>query len=146
MNGDHVLVHLNSCVKSCIVPEHLADNPGLTLKLSYLFQGDTTHDDEAITTYLKFSGNYQKCVLPWSCIWGMTGDKGEQRTWPKDIPKELFFQAAKQQLSAISKKLFKVERGAGTPSPHEHASVAKEPDNQTAPHATKEKGHLRRIK
>ena len=101
MKGDHVLIHLDARREDVRVPDHLKDHPALTLKMSYLFQGKTEHNDEGITSYLKFSGLYQECHIPWSSLWGMTSADGEQVVWPEDAPKELlkssFIQQAEKQ-------------------------------------------------
>ncbi len=89
MKGDHVLVHLDSRRDGVSVPSHLENNPTLTLKLSYLFQSKTTVSDEAINSFLKFSGNYFECILPWTAIWGMTNDASQNQVWPEDLPKEV---------------------------------------------------------
>lgn len=101
MKGDHVLVHLDARRPDVDVPKHLKNHPALTLKLSYLFQGKTEHDDEGITAYLKFSGVYHECRLPWVSLWGMTSADGEAVVWPEDAPSELlqssFIQEAEKQ-------------------------------------------------
>lgn len=106
MQEDHVLVHLDGSAEGVELPDHLQGNPALTLKLSYLFQGETSFDDDAIVTHLKFSGTYHRCVLPWSAIWGMTSAEGKQVTWPESLPRELVLQLAKQQLFSIGRKIF----------------------------------------
>lgn len=101
MKGDHVLIHLDARREDVRVPEHLKEQTALTLKMSYLFQGKTEHNEEGITSYLKFSGLYQECHIPWSSIWGITSADGEQVVWPEDTPKELlkssFIQHAEKQ-------------------------------------------------
>ncbi len=92
MQEDHVLVHIDARDEEVIVPEHLKDNPALTLKLSYQFQGRTTHDEKQICTFLKFSGNYVECVIPWARIWGLTNSKGKQQVWAEDLPSDVFAQ------------------------------------------------------
>src|SRR5690606_14484441 len=89
-----------------VVPQHLKDNPALTLKLSSLFQGKTTYDDNSITAFLKFSGDYFECSIPWKKIWGMTSNKEENTIWPEDLPRELVFQFAKAKVKELGGKLF----------------------------------------
>ena len=90
MEGDHTLVHLDATRENVIVPSHLKGNPALTLKLSHLFQGRTESNDEGINTYLKFSGDYFECVLPWDSIFAITSESGEQKIWPTSIQTSLF--------------------------------------------------------
>ncbi len=89
MENDHVLVHLNPTLKNVIVPNNLKENGTLTLKLSHLFQGRTESSEEGVSTYLKFSGDYFECILPWESIFAMTNHEGEQKVWPTSILSKL---------------------------------------------------------
>lgn len=142
MRDEHTLIHLDSRRSGVQVPPDLAKNPALTLKLSYQFQGKTTLNEEAITTFLKFDGNYTECILPWSAIWGMTGSKGKNAVWPEDMPKELLVQLAKEQLRMLGKRIFG-KKGAEEATPTT-ASTTTESDPTTK--AGKNASHLRRIK
>lgn len=106
MRGEHLLLHLDSRAEGVEVPGYLANNPALTLKLSYLFQGKTEHDDEGITAYLRFSGDYFKCAVPWDAVWGMTGSSGENQIWNEDLPREVVLQLARAKFSELTGKLF----------------------------------------
>lgn len=106
MKGDHALLHIDSRKEGVQVPAQHRDNPSLTLKVSYLFRGETLHDETGITSYLKFSGEYTQCVLPWEAIWGITSSEGDTRLWPQDMPKELVAQAARAKLREVGQKLF----------------------------------------
>jgi hypothetical protein len=89
MEGDHVLVHLDGSASAVRVPDHLRANALLTLKLSYKFQGEITPAKEGITAWLRFSGNYEECFLPWDAIWGITAESGEQIIFPDSLPAPL---------------------------------------------------------
>jgi hypothetical protein len=89
MEGDHVLVHIDASRSDVEVPDHLKGNPSLTLALSYQFQGETKSDEHGVESYLRFRGNYHRCVMPWEAIWGMTKPEGENRLWPEDLPESL---------------------------------------------------------
>lgn len=104
MKGDHALIHLDATKEGVKVPGHLAFNKALTLKLSYFFQGETTHDDEKIVSYLKFGANYHECVIPWTAVWGITSDSSENYIWQPSVPKELILQVAKEKVSDFFKK------------------------------------------
>jgi hypothetical protein len=88
MAGDHALVHIDSSRDSVIVPSHLKNNPALTLKLSYLFNGKTTFNENDISAHLKFSGNYFECIIPWDTLWGMSSENGAQKIWKDSFPLE----------------------------------------------------------
>ena len=92
LKGDHALLHLDARNNDVIVPEHLKSNAALTLKISYLFQGQLKVSAAGIDAYLRFSGNYFQCIIPWEAIWGVSGESGEQRIWPESLPQDLLAQ------------------------------------------------------
>lgn len=151
MNQDFVLVHLDARCDGVTVPDSLAGNASLTLKLSYAFQGETTADDYAVKSFLKFDGQYFECVLPWEAVWGMTASDNQQAIWPEDLPKEVMLQIAKQQFKALGSKLFGTkdsEEKTAAPKPALH-EVSSEPDSENLPEKKEKKGkapHLRLIK
>lgn len=106
MQDDHVLVHLDSRKPGVQVPDYLKNNAGLTLKLSYLFQGKTEYNETGVTAYLRFSGDYFGCVLPWEAIWGLTASDGKNRVWTDDLPREVMIEAARAKFSEFTEKLF----------------------------------------
>lgn len=106
MKGDHALVHLDARKPGVELPNEHHGNPALTLKLSYFFRGETTHDNQKIESFLKFHGEYCRCILPWSAVWGITSSNGENQLWPQDMPKELLAQAARAKVKEVGKKLF----------------------------------------
>ena len=136
MEDDHVLLHLDSRRGEVSVPEHLKDDPALTLKLSYLFQGETTHDEKAIRSFLKFSGQYFECVVPWVAIWGMTASSGENRLWAEDLPPELVWKIAKDKLSGLKQRIFGKKDAESEETSNEEKPAPRE----------KQKGHLKRVK
>lgn len=106
LEQDHVLLHLDSRKVGVTIPKNLSGNPALTLKVSRLFEGEMTFDNTSIVAYLKFSGEYFRCEVPWVSIWGMSSASGEQKVWQEDFPKELIIEAAKQKLSQIKNRIF----------------------------------------
>jgi len=89
MKGDHVFVHLDARRDGVAVPQHLRETANLKLKLSYGFQGEISHNNESISAYLKFNGEYQQCILPWNSIWGLSNEDGETCLWTEELPAEL---------------------------------------------------------
>jgi stringent starvation protein B len=83
---EYVLVHVKPDTPGVTIPEHLANQPSVTLKISKFFQGILSMLEERIETELKFSGAYFKCNVPYQAIWGVTTAKGESIVWPKDAP------------------------------------------------------------
>ena len=105
MKGDHVMLHLDARREGVQLPEHLMNNPSVTLKLSYNFQGSTTIDDRQITSYLRFGGVYHECVIPWSAVWGITASTDENQIWPEDLSRELLLQLATNRIKEIGGRL-----------------------------------------
>ena len=149
MEQEFVLVHLDARKEGVSVPDNLADNASLTLKLSHAFQGETSVEDDSVKSYLKFDGQYYECVLPWDAVWGFTASDNQQAIWPEDLPKEVMLQIAKQQFKALGSKLFgskDEEESEGTPAV---LAAQDEPDgpSDNLPEKKKKKGsHLRLIK
>ena len=108
--GDHVMLHLDSNKEGVSVPNNLSKNHAVTLKVSSLFEGEMTYDDDSIVVYLKFSGEYFRCEIPWISIWGMTDENKEQKIWQKDLPKELILEMAKQKIQDIKNKFLKKKK------------------------------------
>lgn len=143
MKDDHALVHLDTRVAGVIVPRVHGGKYNLTLKLSYLFQGETKVDDEGVSTYLKFDGNYQECVMPWAAIWGITSSKSQTRVWQDDLPKEVALEVAGRNLNESATKLSSVK-------PEAIPEIADSSDDDPPPLEPGKKGKtvpfLRRIK
>ena len=114
MKGDHVLLQVDSRAEGIEVPHHLAGNHALVLKLSYLFQGEILHDESGITAYLKFDGDYHKCVIPWSSVWGIVSAEKEYAMWREDLPAEIKKDMAKAVLGKVKQKLFPWTKGDST--------------------------------
>lgn len=143
--ADHVLIHLDARRDGVDVPKHLRDNHSLTLKVSSLFQGPTSWNDVHLIALLKFSGEYYRCIIPWSAVWGMTSSTNEQRIWPEDLPTEVVRDLTLTKLREIGSRLLgiknKKERKAAQPEP------AGEPgDNPPGKEPRKRQPTLRRIK
>ena len=126
MRDDHVLLHMDSRRSGVKVPDSLAGNYSLTLKLSYLFQGKTTHDANGIVSFLKFGSDYFECIIPWASIWGITDSSGKNQVWPDDLPQELLIEYTKRAFTELTntgkallnkRKAKKVSKKAAEESP-----------------------------
>ena len=133
MLTEHVLLQLDARKEGVEVPDHLDNNPALTLKLSYQFQGQTTADESGITAYLRFSGNYHKCVIPWDAVWGMTSSAGDNQVWTEDLPREVVMQFARQKISELGRKLFGKENPSAPTAESPVSGLAKEEPATKAP-------------
>ena len=136
MKEDHVLLHLDARKPGVTVPSHLAQNYSLTLKLSYLFQGKTEHNDDEVSSYLKFGDNYFHCIVPWKAIWGITPNKKQNRIWPEDLPKELIIEFTKAKFKELGTKLFGNEEKTDIPetsseSPQTPSTISPDSDSQS---------------
>jgi hypothetical protein len=145
IQDDHILIHLDARKDTVLVPQHLKSQHALTLKLSILFQGETKADDEKISSYLRFNNEYFECILPWEAIWGMTSDQGVQKIWEKDLPKEIFHQAARMMIQSMGDKIKAPFRKESTDDKNEKSAQTKEPESPDTP-TEKRKSFLRRIK
>ncbi len=108
--GDHVLLHLDARREGVDVPVAFRTNHSLTLKVSGLFQGPTTWNDQSIVALLKFNGEYYRCVIPWNAIWGMTSSQSEQKIWPEDLPTEVVRDLTLTKLREIGSRLLGIKK------------------------------------
>ena len=145
MKGDHVLIHIDARKEEVEVPLQHQGDPSLTLKVSYYFQGETTHDELGIVSYLKFDGHYIKCALPWTGVWGMTSSDGETHVWPEDVPREVYLQMARSKLVEAGKKLLGKTPKKAENSEEERIS-APEKSTEDKPNGKGRSSHLKRIK
>lgn len=125
---DYVLVHLDPKNKDLYVPEHLAGDPSITLKLSRYFRGNLELNSDTICAELLFGGEYFTCVIPYDCIWGCTSESGENIIWPESTPEE------------VLRSILETARTEDTVS----ATTTDESSADDA--ALPKKGHLRRVK
>lgn len=108
--GDHVLLHLDARREGVDVPAAFKTNHSLTLKVSGLFQGPTTWNNQSVVALLKFNGEYFRCVIPWSAIWGMTSAQNEQKIWPEDLPTEVVRDLTLTKLREIGSRLLGIKK------------------------------------
>jgi len=148
--GDHVLLHLDARREGVDVPSYLKQNHSLTLKLSNLFQGPTTWNDNTVVALLKFSGEYYRCIVPWPAIWGMTSSANEQRIWPEDLPTEVVRDLTLTKLREIGSRLLGIKRDKDKTEPAPAAAVTRIDESDEEPlnpdGTRKRKPTLRRIK
>jgi len=142
--NDHVLIHLDARRDGVDVPKHLRDNHSLTLKVSHLFQGPTSWNDVHLMALLKFNGDYYRCVVPWTAVWGMTSSENEQRIWPEDLPTEVVRDLTLTKLREIGSRLLGIKRDKDTPAPEKLEEVSSEIPQ--TPAGRKRQPTLRRIK
>lgn len=129
-SDDYVLVHLDPKNRDLMVPDHLAGDPSITLKLSRYFRGSLELNDDLISAELLFGGEYFTCVIPYDSIWGCTSESGENIIWPESTPEDV---------------LKTILDTAETPD----QELADDDETETAEDSKKElpkKGHLRRVK
>lgn len=144
---EYVLIHVKPEITGVIIPEHLTDQPSVTLKISKFFQGILSLLEEQIETELKFSGTYFKCVIPYSAVWGMTTLKGESIVWPEDAPAGIGLAIEDDQTKSPSKPMLKA---APTPQAamqmdYDSEELPSEPQNKKEDKPARE-NHLKRIK
>jgi hypothetical protein len=104
LQEEYALVHLDSTRKGVTLPDKIMNLASVTLKLSRLFRGGIELFNDRVETKLLFGKDYHPCIIPFSCIWGLTSIKGSNIIWPDSAPKEVLLQLTKQALVDKPKK------------------------------------------
>jgi len=141
MKGEYVFVNINSKTPGVELPKDLMQQTSVTLKLSYLFHGEISYTVENITAYLKFSGEYFKCEIPWLSIWGMSNAEGKNQVWTDEIPKEVIVELYANKFKEMASSLF----GKKNREEEEQQQTATEATDTTVA-KPKKSGHLKLIK
>lgn len=94
---EYVLVHLTPSSAGVVLPDHLASQPMVTLKLSKLFRGSMSVEADKVVAELLFGGTYHTCVIPFEAIWGVTTVKGKNIIWPESAPAEVIKSLAERK-------------------------------------------------
>lgn len=87
-----VLLHLDARRPGVRVPQGLADDPALVLRIGYQLAPaipDLTVDDEGVRATLTFRGVPHACVVPWSALFAVTNEAGQGLVYDKDVPPEV---------------------------------------------------------
>ena len=101
LQGDHVLIHVDSRNMDVKVPVSFLNNPRLTLKISRLFNYPPELKEEGVFVPLKFFGVYEDCFLPWSAVWGVTNDKSETTLWDDTLLQDGMEREPTDQLPSV---------------------------------------------
>lgn len=129
LEGEYVLVHLNTSDDLLVIPEHLKVKSTITLKLSRWFRGATALYEDRIDADLLFDGTYFSCSMPLRAVWGLTAADGQHMVWPESAPPDVIISLLNPQLYAQAKK-------------RQDRSTAGKEKSERMP----TKGHLRRVK
>ena len=89
LEEEYLLLHLDGSVSGTQLPDYLINNPSVTLKISRLFRGELEVTSTGLTASLLFGNNYFDCIIPLSCIWGVTSVDGNNIIWPECTPEEI---------------------------------------------------------
>ena len=125
LEGEYVLVHVDPRQPGVDLPPFLMAGPSVTLKLSRLFRGAMAVEKENISAELLFSGRYFTCTFPFTALWGITNERGENLIWPDSTPQEVL-----GEIMAAETK----------------APQSKDAEAQPVPTKLPAKGHLKRVK
>lgn len=128
LNDEYVLVHLDSRKENVDLPQHLMNQPLVTLKLSKLFRGGLALEDDKIVTDLLFDRGYILCSIPLEAVWGVTNAGGDNFVWPQSTPVEVVGNQLKPASKETAKK--KITIAEKKRAAKEHVSS----------------GHLKRVK
>ena len=142
LKQEYVLVHLNPKCKDVVIPDHLAADASVTLKLSRYFRGTMDVTEERVEAELLFGGSYFTCVIPLDAIWSCTSEDGDNPIWIQSAPPEVSkkFQALAQEEAIERREDFLAAEAAAADSDEEVDT--EESTTKKLPR----KGHLRRIK
>lgn len=89
LEDEYILVQVNTLANGVALPEHLMSLPSVTLKLSRLFRGTMSVNDEAIMADLLFNGAYFTCVIPLAAVWACSSARGSTQQWENSLPESL---------------------------------------------------------
>ncbi|MCB9029525.1 MAG: hypothetical protein H6619_00605 [Deltaproteobacteria bacterium] len=110
LEDDYCLIHFDTTADGVEVPPHLMDNPSVTLKLSYGFQGGMDISDERIWASLLFGTQYCECIIPFDALWGATCSSGANVIWPEHAPNDILIEIMKTLKNpAPEKKAHRIE-------------------------------------
>ncbi len=92
-----VTIHLNPRCEGVELPEHLMDQPSVSLNLSHRFALKTFEIGPlSIRAGLSFGGTRFLCQLPWSSIFGLVQEGQEPLLFPEEFPAELRYTGEKK--------------------------------------------------
>lgn len=147
---DHVMVFIDSSKEGVDLPEQLKNNPSLSLKLSYNFQGELSLDLEAIESYLRFTTGYYRCIIPWDAVWGVRSESGREQIFGEDIPKEILNNSLKDEIISLAHKFKeKILSRAGDDPSDKSLEMNKNKENLEQKKLAKVvslRSHLKRVK
>ena len=89
LEDQEVFIHLNGEAEGVSLPETLAGNSNVTLKLSYHYRGPLTISDSLVSADLLFPEGAHTCEVPIEHIWGITRISGESMFWPEHAPRQV---------------------------------------------------------
>src|SRR5262245_32431271 len=89
LSGDYALLHLDSRVEGVSLPAHLMGSPMVTLKVSRLFRGVMSVNDDDVCAELLFDDSYFSCRVPYTAVFAISSERGKSTMWPESIPKEV---------------------------------------------------------
>lgn len=99
-----VFIHLNGEPKEVKLPETLAGNVNVTLKLSYYYRGPLTISDQLVSADLLFPEGPFTCEVPIHYIWGITRTTGESMFWPEHAPRQVLEEMIRGVASDVSEQ------------------------------------------
>lgn len=131
LKQEYVLVHLNPKGDGVVIPDHLASDASVTLKLSRYFRGNMELTGERVTADLLFGGSYFTCIIPIDAIWSCTSEDGQNPIWIQSAPPEVAkkVQAIAQEDAIERRDLFEARE-----------------NSENGEKRLPRKGHLRRVK
>jgi len=131
LEGEFVLLHVNTSDENLIIPQHLKAKSSVTLKFSRWFRGPMEFFEDRIEADLLFDGRYFNCLVPLRAVWGLTSANGQHTVWPDSAPPDVLVSLLNPQLYAKAQEREKTKK-------------SNKQTNNTRP--LLKKGHLKRVK
>lgn len=126
LEDQEVFIHLNGGVEAVSLPEQLAGNPNVTLKISHYYRGPLTISESEVHADLLFPEGPYTCIVPIEHIWGITQMSGESRFWPEHAPREIL----EQMVRGVAAEEEAEVKSESKESALSHSSPKKEEDQK----------------
>jgi stringent starvation protein B len=126
LEDQEVFIHLNGGVEDVSLPEQLAGNPNVTLKISHYYRGPLTISENEVHADLLFPEGPHTCIVPIEHIWGITQMSGESRFWPEHAPREIL----EQMVRGVAAEEGTEERSESKETTHSRSPAKREEDSK----------------
>ncbi len=100
LEHQYCLLQVNPAVPGTVLPDHLAKEITVTLKVSHFFAGYVSVDEDKVMTLLTFGATPTECTIPLKAIWAVISDLGDLAVWEEDAPHPMLVAMIKEKHGA----------------------------------------------